>query len=43
VLLIAFEVVAVPKECGRESSLSELGECFDERRRSWAKSGIKMV
>jgi hypothetical protein len=42
--LIAFEVVAVPKECGRESRLSELGECFDEgRRRSWAKSGIKMV
>lgn len=35
-VLIAFEkghsVVAVPKECGRELRLSELGECFDEER-----------
>jgi hypothetical protein len=46
-VLVAFEkrhlVVAVPKECGRESRLSELGECFDEGRRSWARSEIKMV
>jgi hypothetical protein len=30
-------VAAVPKECGRESRLSELGECFDEGRRSRGK------